>query len=325
MKLSIIIPVYNVEPYIGRMLTSVFDTIASAEDFEVIIVNDGTKDGSMDIVRAFSNRSNVTVIHQNNQGLSAARMKGLSAATGEFVWFLDSDDALVKDGVGKVLKLLGEKPETNALMFPILWVTEGKGDAHLDFELDSEVVLNGKEILRDYHLPAGQSQRFVFKRSLAENKWLFFPKGRIHEDDYFGAVFLYLSKDIYVLDDAVYIYYQRSGSIMMTLSIRSSNDIVAIHKLLMRFMRENVTDPADRKWFRNYCYSRLDLCYSRNPSYLNAMDFSRFAILHGSYVWYQWQVVHPERSFKNKLGRLLYFTLPVLRQRLIGERRRINE
>lgn len=318
-RLSIIIPVYNVEPFIGRMLTSVFDTTASAHDFEVIIVNDGTKDGSMDIVRAFSNRSNVTVIHQNNQGLSAARMKGLSAATGEFVWFLDSDDALVKDGVGKVLRLLEERPETNALMFPILWVPEGKEEAFLDYELEREMVLNGKEILRDYHLPAGSSQRYVFKRSLAENKWLFFPKGRIHEDDYFGAVFLYLSKDICVQNDAVYIYYQRSGSIMSSLSVRSSNDIVAIHKLLMRFMRENVTAPDDRKWFRDYCYNRLDLCYSRNPHYLNARDFSRFAIIHGSYVWYQWLSVHPEKSLKNKLGRLIYFTLPVLRLRLIGK------
>ena len=82
MLLSIIIPVYNVEEYVGGTLDSVFNSTAPAEDFEVIVVNDGTKDGSMDVVRQFSERPNLTVIEQENQGLSAARMKGLSEARG---------------------------------------------------------------------------------------------------------------------------------------------------------------------------------------------------------------------------------------------------
>ena len=88
-KLSIIIPVYNVEAYVGRTLESVFAT--EATDFDVIVVNDGTKDGSMEVVRQFADRPNLTVIEQENQGLSAARNRGMSAAGGEYVWFVDSD------------------------------------------------------------------------------------------------------------------------------------------------------------------------------------------------------------------------------------------
>ncbi|MBQ1648699.1 MAG: glycosyltransferase, partial [Bacteroidales bacterium] len=84
MKLSIIIPVYNVEAYVGRTLESVFAT--DATDFEVIIVNDGTKDGSMGVIRQFANRLNLTIIEQENQGLSAARNRGLDAAKGDYVW-----------------------------------------------------------------------------------------------------------------------------------------------------------------------------------------------------------------------------------------------
>lgn len=108
MKLSIVIPVYNVEDHVGQTLESVFAT--DATDFEVIVVNDGTKDGSMDVVRRYADRPNLTIIEQENQGLSAARNRGLDAARGDNVWFVDSDDFLVENGVGKVLGLLAERP-----------------------------------------------------------------------------------------------------------------------------------------------------------------------------------------------------------------------
>ena len=97
MHLSIIIPVYNVEAYVGRTLKSVFDTVVSPTDFEVIVINDGTRDGSMRIVRQYADRPNITILEQENQGLSAARMNGLAVAKGDYVWFVDSDDWLVKD------------------------------------------------------------------------------------------------------------------------------------------------------------------------------------------------------------------------------------
>ena len=98
MLLSIIIPVYNVEAYVGETLDSVFDTAASTEAFEVIVVNDGTEDGSMDVVLRYASKPNLKIIEQGNQGLSAARLRGLSAAEGDYVWFIDSDDYLMESG-----------------------------------------------------------------------------------------------------------------------------------------------------------------------------------------------------------------------------------
>ena len=81
-KFSIIVPVYNVEKYIKKCLDSINNQ--SFKDYEVIIVNDGTKDNSMDIVKDY----NFTVINQKNQGLSAARNKGVEKAKGDYILFL---------------------------------------------------------------------------------------------------------------------------------------------------------------------------------------------------------------------------------------------
>ena len=86
MKLSIIIPVYNVEAYVGQTLSSVFDTTANLADFEVIVVNDGTDDGSMEVVRQYADRQNLVILEQKNQGLSAARNCGLDHAKGEYLF-----------------------------------------------------------------------------------------------------------------------------------------------------------------------------------------------------------------------------------------------
>ena len=151
MLLSVIIPVYNVEAYVGKTLESVFHTTASSDDFEVIVVNDGTKDGSMKVVRQFADRPNLTILEQENQGLSAARMKGCSVAGGEYLWFVDSDDYLVEDGVGKVLALLRSHSDAEVLMFPLL--RKNGEEVHLDYQIEGERRMDGKDIVKDPKLP----------------------------------------------------------------------------------------------------------------------------------------------------------------------------
>ena len=318
-KLSIIVPVYNVEPYVGKTLASVFDTPAPAEDFEVIVVNDGTKDGSMAVVRQFADRPNLTIIEQENQGLSAARTKGLSVASGEYVWFVDSDDQLVEDGVGKVLKKLADSPDADALMFPIRWFYVDGSPDFLDYRLEGEHLVKGMAVLRDYHLPPWIVPRFVFRRSMAENAWLFFPEGLWHEDEYYGPVLLCLADRVRVLGDPVYNYVQRPGSIVTSRKIRTAYDLVSIHGLLIRFM-EGAPDSLDKEWFRQYCLDRLLSIYRRFSDRWGSPEFRRFAWTRGTYIWREWVAVHPDASWKRKLGRLFYFRLPAWRQRLLGRK-----
>lgn len=112
LKLSIIIPVYQVEKYIRPCLESVFKQGLNDEDFELIIVNDGTKDRSMEMIAdIISQHDNVTIINQENQGLSVARNNGIAAARGEYILMPDSDDLLVE---GSLKPLLEKALETKA-------------------------------------------------------------------------------------------------------------------------------------------------------------------------------------------------------------------
>lgn len=92
-KLTIIIPVYNVEKYVGRCIESCLKQDLSPKEYEILVVNDGSKDGSIDIVRRYARENeNIRIIEQENAGLSAARNHGIKEARGEYLWFVDSDD-----------------------------------------------------------------------------------------------------------------------------------------------------------------------------------------------------------------------------------------
>ncbi|WP_276391718.1 glycosyltransferase [Eudoraea chungangensis] len=93
MLLSIIIPVYNVEKYLAKCLDSLLDQDLNKDEFEIIVVNDGSKDGSLEIANAYATKhSHIRIIDQENQGVGATRNNGLDSATGKYVYFLDPDD-----------------------------------------------------------------------------------------------------------------------------------------------------------------------------------------------------------------------------------------
>lgn len=96
-KLSILVPVYNVEKYVRACIDSIYRQGLNEEEFEVIIVNDGTEDKSMEVIADIINQHhNISVINQENQGLSVARNTGIAAAKGEYILMPDSDDLLIE-------------------------------------------------------------------------------------------------------------------------------------------------------------------------------------------------------------------------------------
>ena len=111
MRLSLIIPVYKVEAFIYQCLNSIFSQILGDENIEVIIINDGTPDNSIEIVRGFSSFPQMKIVEQENQGLSVARNTGLCYAKGEYVWFIDSDDWLLPNAISDVLTHIAAHPE----------------------------------------------------------------------------------------------------------------------------------------------------------------------------------------------------------------------
>ena len=103
--LSIIVPVYNVEKYIRLCMESIFRQGLDEDNFEVIIVNDGTEDHSMEVIQdIIEQHKNITVLNQENQGLSVARNNGIAAAKGEYILMPDSDDLLIENSLKPLLE-----------------------------------------------------------------------------------------------------------------------------------------------------------------------------------------------------------------------------
>ncbi|WP_395042741.1 glycosyltransferase [Flavobacterium sp.] len=106
MKLSIIIPVFNVEKYIAKCIDSIITQQIQPNDYEIIIVNDGSPDNSKNIIEEYKKKyPQIVFINQENQGVSVARNKGLDVAKGKYILFIDPDDAVHENSIHKILEV----------------------------------------------------------------------------------------------------------------------------------------------------------------------------------------------------------------------------
>ncbi len=314
MKLSIIIPVYQVEQYISDCFNSIFDT--TSRDFEIVVVNDGSKDKSMDIVRSFtSNHKNIRLIEQKNQGLSSARMNGLGVATGDYVWFVDSDDYLLPGAIDKVMDLLYATPDIEVIAFPLLWCYDDGNKNRTDYVLSESGIYYGKDLLKNKSIPVWAAPRFVIRKSLFESEDLFFPRGLTHEDEYFGRVLLYLAERVLVMNKPVYVYRQREGSIMNKAGINSAKNLVNIYKLLSSFERNISTE--DSNWFKKDIVSLLLESYTRNRHLFGTESFDSFRQEYSYFILSTFRDNEHLFSFKDKILGNLMLRLPLFFSRLM--------
>lgn len=238
MDLSIIIPVYNVEQYIRRCLDSIYCQNIDEEQFEVIVVDDGTPDNSMVIVEEFAlSHQNMTVIHQNNEGLSVARNTGLKNARGEYIWFVDSDDWLMNDAFSVLFPLMNDKKELIATI--LMYVYDSIPLNHKERNILSDIEVDSVKYLSDYSV--GASQRYIIKRKLLIDKQLSFYPKILHEDGEFGPRLISNVKSVYIMAKPVYCYYQRQkGSIMSSWNLKNTNDLIFVSQRIFDYSKQIV-------------------------------------------------------------------------------------
>lgn len=267
MILSIIIPVYNVEKYIVGCLESIYSQGLDESRFEVIIVNDGTKDYSIEKIQSIiEQKDNCTLINQENQGLSVARNTGLQNAKGKYVWFVDSDDQVAPEVLNSILDLLDNRKE-DIVAFNVLERDEltCKDKKAKPFAIKSPNCVfdrsySGEQTLGMFH--KGLVQRYIIRRAFLINKELYFFPGVWYEDDQLLVRLFCFIKDIYVSSIISYIYLLRqNGSIMSTVSIRT---VIDSYKLICSwelFLKENHINKAKRNWvnFNIYRYYKYIL------------------------------------------------------------------
>lgn len=217
-KLSIIIPVYNVEKYIEKCYKSVRGDYASIP-YEIIFVNDGSTDNSLKVLQSFVTESEfITIISQENRGLSGARNTGIDSAKGEYIIFLDSDDWLNFDVIKELLPFAIDK-NLDLLSYGLEFIDENK--ASLGFRekhpLTYFKICTGNEVLIEGYQPSS-SCLFLYKRQfLLENKLKFYP--RIAQQDVeFTTRIMLCAQRVYFTDLIAYNYYRHSGTISLPTS-----------------------------------------------------------------------------------------------------------
>ena len=283
MDLSLIIPAYNVEAYIGPCLDSIYDGNPDLAAFEVIVVDDGSTDGTAEVIARYVRQfGNLTVISQKNQGVSVARTNGLARAQGGYIWFVDSDDFLPAQGLGDALALVREASPGTLFMMPLRWVGREDRRVSFDYEIDRPLLMSGKDVLYDPRFPQWMPGRYLIPRSLLNNKSLYFPQGIIHEDEYFGSILLMLADKVLVCDKSLFTHRVRPGSIMQTISIRSSYDYVSNYEHMKAFSR---TLPRQaQKPFLKHAQRLLHLSYVANEKNWDTPGFRRFKREKGPYI-----------------------------------------
>lgn len=245
--LSIVIPIYRVEPYIEKCLSSIYGQIVNLP-VEVVLVNDGTPDKSMDVARKFVNTKTV-VISQENQGLSAARNNGMKASHGEYVWFVDSDDWIAEGTIGKVCKCI-DKFRSEVFVVGIKAFDEKDSPIdsfHPVSPVDSIKTKTGPEWILTPYFERGPMQIFVMQRQFLERYHLEFVKGLLHEDLEFAPRMLVNAIRVTYIPENVYCYLIRScGSITSTINPKRFTDLFFILKEHERMLK-TLSDTYQRR------------------------------------------------------------------------------
>ena len=254
MKLSVIVPVYNVEGYIAACIASLQRECARRENCEIIIVNDGSEDASMDIVRNWSwGATNVSYIDQQNGGLSSARNAGIDAAKGEYLWFIDSDDAIENGCLAKILETLDCLYDVIGYNMRIIHESScAESVDRLCYSTYPTPVVSGTMFLCGKN-NIGASPRFIFRRGLIGD--LRFRNGLFHEDMDFNLRVRIRADKVFLSSDAPYRYLVRkSGSITSTPNIKRSFDLVEIAALFL-VESKSVTRLQQKIYYRHAAYS----------------------------------------------------------------------
>ena len=209
--ISVVVPVYNVEKYISACLDSLLNQGLDMTGYEIILVNDGSKDESLEICNQYAKTySNISVFSQENQGVSMARNHGLSKAKGEWVMFVDSDDYVCK---GSLKYLLDNYCSDN--FDGIRFWTRIKSDAAIDKDLSCEGKIlfsgNGYDFIRNYGLETF-CYTTLYRRDYLLNNNIKFSPYKIGEDFLFASQFLLTNPRICSTSSIVYQYLIHPGS-----------------------------------------------------------------------------------------------------------------
>ena len=231
MDLSIIIPAYNMEKYIGSCLESVLCCPDECVKMECIVVNDGSKDNTAGVVEEYIKKDNrVKLINKENGGVSDTRNAGISKACGKYIMFLDADDTLVENAWESIENVINNRCE-DFIAFSYITKYENGNLASEILPVSADVVTDEKEARELMYANSVFNMCWgkLYKREIILEKKMSFRKGLpIGEDYLFVAEYFGYCKSFYMTKTMILYYLQRTGSAIRSYTIKQRLDFARI-------------------------------------------------------------------------------------------------
>lgn len=220
-----IVPVYKVEAYLDRCVQSIVNQ--TYKTLEIVLVDDGSPDNCPNMCDVWAEKdSRIKVVHKKNGGLSDARNAGMAAATGDYIAFVDSDDWLRPEYIEFLYRAVQENAaDLAACDLQLVYEDEENPDEEMNFHA---VVATPEEALNT--LIHGTGFRAIACNKLYHRKLLrdeYFETGRLHEDEFFTYRILAKAERLSYVQEPLYCYFQRNGSIMRTVSAKHTDALDA--------------------------------------------------------------------------------------------------
>ncbi|OLR62166.1 hypothetical protein BHF69_05400 [Anaerostipes sp. 992a] len=280
---SIIIPVYNTEMYLERCLQSVL--AQTYLNFEVIIVDDGSTDGSIEICKKFALKSpKIKIIQIANSGVSVARNIGIKNSSGDYICFIDSDDFIDRFLLERVISCF-RLYNCDIVKFNSIITSQDKTDQTNQTNQDVKnyvvEVYNTSDAVYEYF--HGKEKKLkvqvwsgIYKKELFSN--IEFPIGKAYEDSYVTPQLLVKGQKIVYLNYPGYFYFMRSDSLMHTGITESKIASYDIYKILYDIVCKLFPEYEDyicEKWVYQYIYTYKKLLSTEGKIYPNSYEWRK--------------------------------------------------
>ena len=221
---SLIVPVYKVEAYLPKCIDSLIGQ--TYQNLQIILVDDGSPDNCGAICDQYAKMdARITVVHKENGGLSDARNAGLPFVTGEYIYFVDSDDAIKHDAIERALEIAREFDAD-----VVVSTRNGANNTH------KKTVMSGEEAFREMLLTYfWEAWGKLYKTSLVSERN--FEKGKLYEDIAYTPYVLLKAKKVVLFDDGAYYYTVREDSIIGKSRVVISDDLVSHVENLLKYVK----------------------------------------------------------------------------------------
>lgn len=265
--LSIVVPLYNAELYIEDCLLSLLDQGFDTNSYEIIIVNDGSTDKSLEIVEKYKEKyGNIRIVNQKNAGQSAARNTGIRVACGDYICFVDADDFLVRNQLANLVETV-RLCNVEILTYGIIGgdyqtVIEKSKNVKTIIDDYPKKVQTGIEYISEYNYNNGPWY-YLVKRDFLQKTKLFFEEGRKCEDGIFTMNLFLMANSMIHVNLPVYCYIIRENSTVTKRNIEHLK--VMIDDFLYAALRITDIISQYKKKMTTRCYQR---CVCRRDSYV---------------------------------------------------------